>query len=286
VQRAKAMVWTYLVFCAVRASASAHEAWTSGGKRSLRPMTRIWTPCCCNSALSEALDRVSFATVCGRKRKNERGAPVLANFDEPSPGHVEQGIDLVRVAVKVLDREGIDGHVGDVEFEEETKDALERLEAFLVSDSDGQVPDAGAAAVPVHDEGDVFWSRAEAEGRDDEGAEERVERSGDPREAGRERQVDVAGWWRGRVFIFGNVGWSASIRLYDVRYDEHPRRVGEREKRVKWTPFKQIGMTPVQFRVRRNGSSCMKFLAPVNLLLARLWRAWWVECGQEARRSS
>ena len=173
---------------------------------------------------------------------------MLADLDEPSPGHVEQGIDLVRVAVKVLDREGIDGHVGDVEFEEETQDALERLEPFLVSDSDGQVADAGAAAVPVHDEGDVFWSRTESEGRDDEGAEERVQGLWDPREAGREWQVDVAGWWRGRVFIFGSVGWSASIRLYDVRYEQHrwPSRRARREKRVKWTGFKPIGMTLVQ----------------------------------------
>lgn len=160
--------------------------------------------------------------------EKEKCAPVLADFDEPSPGHVEQGIDLVRVAVKVLDRKGIDGDVGDVEFEEETQDALERLEAFLVSDSDGQVADAGAAAVPVHDEGDVFWSRTESEGRDDEGAEERVQGLWDPREAGRERQVDVAGWWRGRVFIFGSMGWSASTRLYDVRYDQHRGELGER----------------------------------------------------------
>lgn len=158
---------------------------------------------------------------------------MLADFDEPGPRHIEQRIDLVRVAVKVLDRERIDRHVGDVEFEEETEDALERLEPFLVSDPDGQVPNAGAATVPVHDEGDVFWSRAEAEGRDDEGAEERVERSGDPREAGRERQVDVAGWGRRGIILMlrSRSGGSACVRLYDVRDHQHYRLREAREMR-------------------------------------------------------
>lgn len=155
---------------------------------------------------------------------------MLADFDEPSPRHVEQRIDLVRVAVEIFDRERIDRHVGDVEFEEETQDALECLEPFLVPDSDGQIPDAGAAAVPVHDEGDVLGSRTESEGRDDERPQEGMQRLWYPREAGREREMDLAGWRRERVIILlCGARVPIDVDLYDVRYHKHRRR--EREAR-------------------------------------------------------
>lgn len=147
---------------------------------------------------------------------------MLADLDEPGPRHVEQRVDLARVAVKVFDRERIDGDVRDVEFQQEAQDAFQRFEPFLVADADGQVSDAGAAPVPVHDEGDVVRSRTESEGVDDEGSEERVAYGWDPRQARREREVDVAGGRRGWVLRFP-APFRRGVQLYSVRYDEHTR---------------------------------------------------------------
>lgn len=118
---------------------------------------------------------------------------MLTDLDEASARHGHECVYLCRIAVEVLYREGVDGDMRDVEFEEEREDPLERLEPFLVAYSDGEVARTRAAAVAVHDEGDVFWSRPEAEGAHEEGAEEGMEEPRDPREERREGEVDVRG---------------------------------------------------------------------------------------------
>lgn len=129
--------------------------------------------------------------------EDEKAVPVLADLDEANASHIEQGVDLSRVPIEVLDGEGVHGDVRDVEFQEEAQDALQSLEAFLVSDADGEVAFPGAPSVPIHNESDMARSRSEAECVDDEVAEERVQLRRDPREPRGEREVDISGRrWR------------------------------------------------------------------------------------------
>lgn len=97
--------WANRVLSRVMASTLAHAAWTSGGKRSLRPMMKTRIPCRSNKALQAR--RSGSAALRGARANG----PLLTQFHELDLCQLHQLLDFRRRPIEVVDRKCVDRDV-------------------------------------------------------------------------------------------------------------------------------------------------------------------------------